>query len=843
MRGNLGSKGRVKEAVKELKERFDADLAWLGGAEAKDPPPNPGLERRMETVLPLFLDLYRQALDHYLGGLRQRNAVDFDTLESTALELLRDPAIAAHWQAEISAVLVDEFQDTNTRQRDIVMALCGDQAGRLFVVGDARQSIYRFRGADVTVFRGLQDEIRRRGGLSIDLDLTFRTHHGLLAGLGSLLGSVMGSEARPRKPYFVPYAALKAQREQPKAGKHAPHIEFICACTASGEDSQDGRTAAAGALAQRLLELKSEGQIKAWDEVTLLFRASTGFPAYEDAFEEAHIPYVTTAGRGFYDRAEIRDVLNLLRALADPWDDLVLTGLLCSPAFGVSKAGLYRLRWLNGKKVPLFQALQQGDLSGLEKEDQLQAARARDFLKELAPWVDRIGVDELIGRILAFTDYRAILAGTSGSRLWRNLDKLLADARTSQIVQVGAFLEYLKTLKSVGAREGEAHADAEGSVRLMSIHKSKGLEFEVVVLADAARQGVNTSEAAYLLPETGLALCPDRVEEQPLVYRYAKWLEHDQGEAESKRLLYVALTRARDKVIVSGHLGQRDGKLAIRGWLNDLLSAAGIDPQAAIDQAGTWQIAALDCGEEVGMRVGPGGESEGQQGVSQPALPWPDSKALPLFETLIQTAVQSSETIGEDGEAPEEPAVELPIWRATGEDAQRFGIVVGKMVHKAMQRWQFPGDSGLARLLEMVVLESELVNPVERERAIQAAMEMLSRFQEHPLWRELDGAQERLHEVPYSRMRIGNKAENGYLDVLYRNGGGQTHGWQIADFKTDTIRHESDLDRCVRLYSSQMRRYQSAIQQFLGRVEKTQLVFLDDRGKVTVVGQQLEELA
>ncbi len=195
---------------------------------------------------------------------------------------------------------------------------------------------------------------------------------------------------------------------------------------------------------------ESSGQILAWSEVTLLFRASTSFPVYEDAFEEAGIPYVTVAGQGFYDRPEISDVLNLLRVLADPWDELALAGLLCSPAFGLHQVGLAQLRWQGDQKAPLYQVLQ-GDLSGLEETDRAVAGRAKAFLEALLPWVDRIPVAELLQRVVTWTNYRAILAAGS-HRLWRNLDKLLADAQASGVVQVQAFLEYLGTLKD-SARE------------------------------------------------------------------------------------------------------------------------------------------------------------------------------------------------------------------------------------------------------------------------------------------------------------------------------------------------------------------------------------------------------
>ena len=473
--------------LNQLKEAYDQHInPWLGGKEAKDPPPDEAVESLYVQALPLVRQAFEHLLQTYQAALRQRQALDFDDLEAGATRLLAEPALRSQWQAELDALLVDEFQDTNARQREIVRALCGETPGRLFVVGDARQSIYRFRRADVTVFRLLQQEIQRSGGLVVNLDLTYRAHTPLLQATGDLLAAVMGVQEDPERPYYVPFAPLRSSHETPETGVQSPFVEFI---VGSGEDAEAARPVAAQALAQRLHELHQAGQIQRWDEVTLLFRASTGFPAYEDAFEDAGIPFVTVAGQGFYNRPEIRDVLNLLRALADPWDDLAMAGLLRSPAFGLSDAALYQLRWHTGQKQPYWSAMQ-GDLGFLAEPDQAHAFRTLVILQELLPLVDRLPVAELLKRLVDRVDYRAILAssGSAAGRLWRNLDKLLDDAQASGLVNVRAFLEYLDTLRDVGAREGEAPAEAEGAVRLMTIHKAKGLEFPMVILADAARQ-------------------------------------------------------------------------------------------------------------------------------------------------------------------------------------------------------------------------------------------------------------------------------------------------------------------------------------------------------------------
>ncbi|MHB9033712.1 MAG: UvrD-helicase domain-containing protein, partial [Anaerolineae bacterium] len=551
LKANIGKQGRCKELTREIQGRYDELLdPFIGGKDSKSVPPTAEDEEAFAVSQALVWRAFALLETRYSAALSQRQVLDFDDLESGAHNLLQQPDVLRRWQAEFSAILVDEFQDTNRRQRDIVEWIAGTP-GRLFIVGDARQSIYRFRRADVTVFRGIQAYLRDRGGLPVDLDTSFRTHTALLDATGSLLAEVMGTEDDPARPYAVPYSPLKAIRPAPEQPICAPHIEFI---VAAGANAEQGRPAAARALAARLLELRAEDQIRAWDEVALLFRASSGFSAYEDAFERSGIPFVTSAGRGMYDRPEIRDLLNMLRALADPADDLAMAGLLRSPAFGLSDAALYQLRFQTGQAAPYYQALQ-GDVSMLSSGDQAQAQRARHILAELLEMVDRVPVAELLQRLTLATDYRAILAVDdqtgSDSRLWRNLDKLISDAQASEQILVRDFLDYIAQLNDVSAREGEAPAEALGSVRLMTIHRAKGLEFPLVVLADAARKSPNTTSACLLLPEFGLTFQPKAPALLPSLAAYNNKL---QEEAETRRLLYVALTRARDKLLISGHV-------------------------------------------------------------------------------------------------------------------------------------------------------------------------------------------------------------------------------------------------------------------------------------------------
>ena len=810
----------AKALLRRLREIYGERLdPWLGGSGSGEAAPDADLEIRFAENHPSLRAIFHRAEAAYRLALDQRYALDFDDLEAKAVELLAEPAIRARWQAATAAVLVDEFQDTNERQRIIVESLRGDSPGRLFVVGDARQSIYRFRGADVTVFRNMQREMAARGEEVMELDLTFRSHDRLLKGLEGLLAPIMGTDELPDRPYAVPYSSLKADREKPREGIESPFIEIILGL---GETAENARPPAAQALVHRLVQLREDGQIRQWDEVALLFRASTGFQAYEDALEAGGVPFVTVAGRGFYDRPEIRDVLNILQALADPLDDLALAGLLRSPAFGLTDSALHKLRWQNGEAQPLHVALQ-GDLSMLEGPDQERALRACHMIAELSPLVDRLPVAELLKRVVDLTDYRAVLAA-SHSRLWRNLDKLLADAHASGLVRVRAFLEYIGTLKEVGAREGEAPTEAEGSVRLMTVHKAKGLEFEVVVIADAGRRTGMHNEVAYLLPEAGLAPKPNRLDSKPLITRLAQWYDRLQSEAEENRLLYVAATRAREKLLVSGHLTQSRGKWRADGWLKSLMEeGAGVDLESLVAETDTWHEINLSSGEPLAVWIAPTEQVEVTSRTAAPKEGWPASSEEPLYQPL---AVQPTEQMDADRDEELEHT-----WRATGAGKQAPAVVVGRMVHAAIQRWLFPEDARLEALLQTAAIEDRLVDSRQRQRAILEARGLLTRFRKHPLWSEIDTAEERYHEVPYTWQIPSGIVDSGWVDLLFRADG----EWRILDFKTDELRDEGALVEAVDRYRPQVERYSRAIQRLLGVHLSSTLCFLDYEGGIRLV--------
>ena len=487
----------------------------------------------------------------------------------------------------------------------------------------------------------------------------------------------------------------------------------------------------------------------AWDQIALLFRASTGFPDYEQALEAAGIPFVTVAGKGFYDRPEIRDLLNILRALADPWNDLAMAGLLRSPAFGVSDEALYLLRWSGGDEKPVrYRTAIDNDLSYLADVEKSHVERAHKIIEHLAGIVDRVSVAELLKQVLDTTLYPAILAAEgTGARLQRNVEKLLSDAQASQIVRVGEFLEYIESLHEAGAREGEAPSDAGQAVRLMTVHKAKGLEFPVVVIADASRGRPGVKDAVLLSPEMGLVPNPGRFEAVPLAFTLAKAIEREQSDAEDLRLLYVAATRAREKLIVCGHHQDRNPHV----WLDVLASAAGIDLAQLAAKPGEWQMSNLP---ESGQAVR--GIARAPQPLISEARREAEQHAVTSAETALYAPLVSEEVEQVDEKVREAASSQRRLRRVVGRHRRPEGPVLGFLVHAALQRWRFPDDAGLDELLRAEALMEGLVDQEEREATIAQAKDLLERFRADPRFGDMDSAVERHHEIPYSRQE-----ENG----------------------------------------------------------------------------------
>jgi len=855
-----GTLESARDAMRDLRAYFDERLKPLADP---DKPASWALDEQIAGLIGPLHAAYCQAVESYAAARRAENALDFDDLEAGAVALLEIPAVRTTWQAALRAVLVDEFQDTNERQRRIIYALTGFDAPRaagassLFVVGDGKQSIYRFRGADVTVFRRVEADVARAGGRVIPLDLTFRAHAALVETINRLLEPILSEVARPDRPYVVPFAGLIAYRPAPRVEIAPPFVEFQLGI---GESADAGRQAAAAGLAARLLELRGREGV-AWQDVALLFRASSAFAVYEDALERAGIPFVTVAGRGFYDRPEVRHLLNALVAVADPSDDLALVGFLRSPFVGLTDAALYRLRFPPNSVVPgdahkpraLWPLLNHPALPDIVPADDLpRAVRGRELVAALHAMAGRVPVATLLKQLFDQTGYRGLLAVDGGSRAARNVDKLLADAHTSGLVSVRECLEYVAALRDVGARESEAPAEAGSAVQLMTVHKAKGLEFPVVVIADAAHSGHRGTSQVRLDEVMGVTVDPgNRGEDKrrPAAHGLATLRDAERDDAEDRRLLYVAATRAREKLLISAHTKiLKGGRLSASGWLKLLGQVTGLDEVTLSEAPAGPQTVTL--ADDVGCTLYPvktsppcppllRGEGETYappslvgRGVGGVGGRFTGQDAQLISHDLIAPLAAAGPT-GVDPKLRERE-VEPPrrVWRVLPrtQDAGAPAWVVGTLVHAALRHWYF-ADDGLAAFMRPFALEMGVVDDAQLHAALVEARRMLRRFRGHPLWAELDRAQ-RWHEAPFSLVD-GAQPAHGVIDLLCRTG----DGWQIVEFKTDRLPAETALSAHIRAkgYDEQIGRYVRAVRAQLGVDAGAVFVFLNVGNQIASV--------
>jgi ATP-dependent helicase/nuclease subunit A len=831
----------VKEALRCLRELWSdqASLLTLTLTPA---------DEQCAQVVPLLRDLFQFMDQRYCGLKQELDVLDFDDLEDQALTLLRQhESVCQRWRQEVRALLVDEFQDTNVRQRDLLDLLNGGE-GKLFIVGDAKQSIYRFRGADVSVFRQERRRIEQNGGQTMILVTSYRAHQDLLEGLNDLMRPVLGTVGDPERPWLEPFARLAPHRVKPGAGFTAPHLELHLTV---GSKTSGALDRAASALVGRLVELVESGQVEVgvgpkarplnYGDVALLCRASTSFGPYEDALERAGVPYLTVAGRGFYERPEIRDLLNALQALADPSDDLALAGLLRSPALALSDAALYRL-------AQAIQASQAGSLwaalsqlgPALPEPDGSRAMQAIRIIQSLHDQAGRVTVADLLKQFLDETAYRAGLIQAGQRRAARNVAKLLADAQTSGLVGVGEFLEYISGLRATAAREGEARTPAEGVVQLMSVHAAKGLEFPVVILGDITHSQPSRND---LLLDSDLGLLlpqKDENREMAASYRLGKLRTDDQEAAEADRLLYVAATRAMEKLLVSGCVTlKRDGTLGgLTGWLKRLVGPEGVDlTERAIDYDENGAAV-----RELPLHVGVTPVicrfyEPGYQPVMPPRpapaaeVEWPTPLPPPFLKPFITPVDQA-----------EMPETDRPqqVWRVVPivDQPRAPAWVVGQLVHTALAAWRFP-DHTFADWVLAQARNYGLVDERQLDDAIRESQRLLRHFQASDLYRAMDRAEQRLHEVPFS-LQLDGSLVSGIMDALFRENG----TWTLIEFKTDRIRNETDLHNLLRDtdYLAQVQRYAQVIKQLLGQVPRAMLCWLNHRDGVLVQEVTIESL-
>jgi ATP-dependent helicase/nuclease subunit A len=517
----------------------------------------------------LLQELLDGFADAYAAAKRAESAVDFEDLQIAARNLLRDDEqIRERERLRFRSIMVDEFQDTNRLQCDLVDLLRGP-ATEVFFVGDEFQSIYGFRHADVAVFR----ERRARAQQLLPLTQNYRSRSQVLAAINELFGAHFGDE----------FQQLLASGSFDDPIGHP--VELLVTDKASYHDTgTHWRRAEAKHIARRVRELVDAGAA-APGEIVLLFAAGTDAEWYEEELRQAGLPTYRATGRGYFGQQQVVDLLAYLRLLRNRYDDFALLTVLASPFVGVSNDALVLLRRAASKR-PLFAGLEKALPPGLADDDARLMRAFKQRYDRLASVQPRLSLEQLCERVVAEHDYDlAVLAQWDGRRRYANLRKLGRLARSYEELRgndLAGFIEFVTEQDALGSGERDAVAEEEGAdaVRLLTIHAAKGLEFKVVIVADAGRDKAPPPADEILAladGRFGFRVVDPVTSKRRGAFGWDEVREARKAEeeAEKLRLYYVAMTRAVDRLIVSGAIDRdkaADASTPI-GWVLGRLEA------------------------------------------------------------------------------------------------------------------------------------------------------------------------------------------------------------------------------------------------------------------------------
>ena len=796
----------VKYALRELRDELAAESRELPAWNEHDEP--------ALAVVAGLRDLFGDAVRRYEAAKREQGALDYLDLELGAVALLRDhPAVAAEVRERFRHLMVDESQDINPIQAELIELLAGgDGTGprpALFLVGDARQSIYRFRGADVHRFTELQQLVTSRTGRPpLPLSRSFRSHEALVGNINDLFGEVFAGTA-------LSLAAAPPMTGRPAAAPaDGPSVTLtpIASKTPDGSSTQtqDRRRVEADLLAAEIHALLQEGR-HIWDrredrmrparpgDIAILLRRFTNVHVFQQALDTHGIPAATPSGTGFFTRQEVLDCINLLRWLAEPQDDIALTGVLRSPFFALADDTLLALRERGRPALAIGDPPAQ--ITGEERD---RCAHASETLAELRRAADSLPADALLELALDRTGFEASWAPLAGGeQALANIRKLLRIVRTLAGQPLTEVVSYLEARRDdLDPREGPATLDRPDAVQLMTVHGAKGLEFPIVFVPEAHLSSKTAHEAVRWSPE-GISVTLEREEDdetRPRPGFYAHLFLHDQSEdtEEHRRLFYVAATRAGDYLHISGDQSGRGG------WLHTAVDAHEGGALRAVELREPLAPDASALAQRRPPPVLQPPADDDEVDYTPPLLARPP--VIPLRASTPVTALRPPEA---NGYQPR---------RGDG-----LGALRGTVVHRAIEVSGGAPESLDADALPALVRE-------QSERALDDATvqalagevwEMLDRFTRTPVAAALaERDVERWFELPFAWDWDGVPV-HGSVDLVYRDAA----GWHVIDFKSDRLDGASAREVGSR-YAVQIGLYQRAIEAAVGEAVSAGLLFL-----------------
>jgi ATP-dependent helicase/nuclease subunit A len=739
--------------------------------------------------------MFAVSLEQYQRTLAARAVLDFSDVLQRALELLRrmDEFSQSRYRLEsrYHHVLVDEFQDTSRAQWELVSLLVqswGEGLGlasnpSIFIVGDRKQSIYRFRDAEVAVLQEAGryiDALRPDGGARQAIARSFRAIPELLEFVNELCTDMSLPAARPDAFAYRDIDRFPAIGSRDAARGPALGV-------AVGDDP----AACAAAVADEIARILREDEVRdrrtgvsrpaTAGDIAILFRSRTSHREFEQELAARNVPTYVYKGLGFFDSDEIKDATALLRFLAQPQSDLRAAAFLRSRFVRLSDSALAAL----APRLAVAITGPAPDVSGLDDEDR----RVLEFVRAAVPgWlelVDRVAPADLFERILPDAAYAFELRGRRRQQAWENLKKMRGLIRRVQNRGYATLARIADHIDSLSAGdESNAVLEAIDAVNLMTVHASKGLEFPIVFVVNMARGAGGLPRPVRVIAD-GDAGVPS-VSVSPFMSETDE-LEREREQHETRRLVYVALTRARDRLYLSSSL--KDGALqAGRGGLADVLppSMRAVFEGAAVATAETvtWTS---NAGREFKWRVCRPAASARVELV-------PQRPADPI--ALLDPTAPSRETVRLS--ASEWLRRQYPEDEERGDGGSPRDLLIGSLVHRLFQNPPSP-DADVIEYARTRVRADEQSSSEDLDASIASGVAIWEEMRNRPEVAAVLGGACVLAEVPFS-LRLdesGGAVIRGTIDCLAIGADGSV---TVLEYKTGGPRpvHQAQLDLYLR---------------------------------------------
>lgn len=767
-----------------------------------------------------------------LSARKQENNVLFnDDLDLLAIEhLQKNEALRQKYQERYKYIMVDEFQDTNERQRQLIYLLCGnklDNTNNLFIVGDVKQSIYRFRHADVSVFNRVKEDIAQNAGKNLGMKTNFRSTQSIVESCNTAFCQLMDL---PKEEICLEHHEGANTGGAKVCLLQVPYKSKDDDLGAKEDKWQKEAEAIAAYLQQELP--KVEPQLRPGASKAILLRAMTHCEILRQTLQGYGINCVVVKGKGFYEQQEVLDILNLLAALHNRYASLELAGALRSNYFGLDDATLTQLFWQTENDKPLWDVLQavgSGELQlNLQPEQQALAMHAAERLRSLRQAAALMALPELFAQLWDELKPEFVLSqqenGPSKLANVKKLRRLAQQYCQTKQASLAEWLQNVKDLRASSSKEPAATVQADDALQIMTIHNSKGLEFDLVILPQLDKSVKGDTASIKYLPgkegEQGLLgiKVPDK--EMQLqksgVYEQAKARDSELEEAESRRLLYVAMTRAQKQLLMVGTVAEEKlpdaviGLPAAKGWWQQLQAVYEVDWDK---QESSCPWVRLLCADALSPAVEQQGEQ--QQLVLEPLALAP----LPAYAACGRTCFTASALqtyLHCQRQYYYQQVLAVPELEQTvaGEQAHELpASVTGSIVHKALELYNgYNAEAVFAIALEEFAPGA----------AATQAKSMFDAYIVSDLYKALPKKQKR--ELEFVQPLQQELAAEGVIDLLAFD---EADNMIIVDYKTGT---PPEPDEVKLGYAYQLALYKDAAEKLYPgkKVVRAELHFLQN---------------